>query len=82
MKEDKSMTLNKVPVGEACIVESLDLSGIMRRRLQDLGMVPGTKIVPTKKSSSGGPTAYRIRGSVYALREDDASHIQCTSLMN
>ncbi len=73
--KDKSTTLDKVAVGETCIVENLDLSGVMRRRLQDLGMIPGTRVTPTKKSPSGGPTAYSIRDSIYALRQEDASHI-------
>ncbi len=76
--KDKSTTLDKVPVGVTCTVESLEMSGIMRRRLQDLGMIYGTKVVPTKKSPSNGPTAYRMRESVYALRQEDACHIRVT----
>ncbi len=76
--KDKSTTLDKVAVGETCVVESLDLSGVMRRRLQDLGMISGTTVVPTKKRPSNGPTAYRMRDSVYALRQEDACHINVT----
>ncbi len=72
---DKYITLNKVPAGQTCVVENLNLNGIMRRRVQDLGMIPGTKVVPTKKSVGKGPTAYRIRESVYALRESDSCNI-------
>ncbi len=77
---EKKTTLDQVPVGETCIVDEIDLSGIMRRRLQDLGMIPGTRVVPTKKSAGKGPTAYRVRDSVYALRLDDAKHINVTTL--
>ncbi len=76
--EDKSITLDKVPVGETCLVESLDLDGVMRRRLQDLGMICGTTVVPTKKSPRNGPTAYKMRESVYALRKEDACHVRVT----
>ncbi len=76
--EDKSITLDKVPVGEMCTVEDLDMGGVMRRRLQDLGMICGTKVVPTKKSPRNGPTAYKMRESVYALRQEDACHINVT----
>ncbi len=76
--EDKSITLDRVPVGETCTVESLDLDGVMRRRLQDLGMIYGTQVVPTKKSPRNGPTAYKMRESVYALRQEDACHINVT----
>ncbi len=70
-----TITLDRLPVGQTGTVQSMDLSGTMRRRLQDLGMILGTQVQPTKKSSGKGPTAYRIRESVYALRQDDASHI-------
>ncbi len=76
--EDKSMTLDQVPVGETCTVQDLDMSGVMRRRLQDLGMIGGTQVVPTKKSPRNGPTAYKMRESVYALRQEDASHVNVT----
>ncbi len=76
--EDKSTTLDKVPVGETCIVHDLEMDGVMRRRLQDLGMIDGTSVVPTKKSPRNGPTAYRMRESVYALRQEDACHINVT----
>ncbi len=76
--KDKSTTLDKIAVGETCTVENLEMNGTMRRRLQDLGMIPGTRVVPTKKSPSNGPTAYRIRESVYALRQEDANHITVT----
>ncbi|MCD8209195.1 MAG: ferrous iron transport protein A [Bacteroidales bacterium] len=76
--EGEKMTLDQVPTGQVCVVESLNLTGIMRRRVQDLGMIPGTKVVPIKKSASKGPTAFRIRESVYALREGDARNINVT----
>ncbi len=74
----QEMTLDMLPVGETGCVESMELGGTMRRRLQDLGMIPGTKVRPTKKSPKGGPTAYMIRDTVYALRKEDASRIHVT----
>ena len=43
--------------------------GIQRRRLLDLGVVPGTRITAELAAASGDPTAYRIRGALVALRE-------------
>jgi DtxR family Mn-dependent transcriptional regulator len=49
-----------------------------RRRLLDLGIVPGTVIAPEMVSPSGDPTAYRVRGAVIALRREQADlvHIE------
>ena len=55
---------------------ALHLSGGMRRRLQDLGLVAGTRVTCLQRASSGDPTAYRIRGAVIALRADDTAHIE------
>ncbi len=51
------------------------LQGVQRRRLLDLGVVPGTEITPELVSSSGDPVAYRIRGALIALRRSQASSI-------
>jgi len=41
----------------------------------DLGLVNGTNIEALHKSPSGDPVAYYIRGSVIALRSEDAQKI-------
>jgi DtxR family Mn-dependent transcriptional regulator len=44
--------------------------GIQRRRLLDLGVVPGTRITAELSSAARDPVAYRIRGALIALRRD------------
>ncbi len=45
----------------------------MRRRLQDIGLIEGTKVEMYTKSPSGDPIAFLIRGAVIALRTEDSS---------
>jgi len=52
--------------------------GPERRRLMDLGVLPGTVIEAEMRSPSGDPTAYRIRGAIIALRREQASLINIT----
>jgi DtxR family Mn-dependent transcriptional regulator len=52
--------------------------GTERRRLLDLGILPGTLVEAEMTSPSGDPTAYRIRGAVIALRREQAKHIYIT----
>jgi len=47
-----------------------------RRRLLDLGVVPGTIVTSEMSSPGGDPIAYRIRGALIALRRDQAEMIQ------
>jgi DtxR family Mn-dependent transcriptional regulator len=50
--------------------------GPQRRRLLDLGVGPGTEIVAELESAGGDPMAYRIRGALIALREEQASWVE------
>lgn len=47
----------------------------IRRRLLDMGLIPGTLVTCAFKSPWGDPTAYLIRGALVALRHDDADRI-------
>ena len=54
------------------MVLSLRDRGDIRRRLQDLGLIPGTPVSCLARSPLGDPCAYQIRGAVVALRREDA----------
>lgn len=56
------------------------LRGAERRRLMDLGILPGTIIAAEMNAPGGDPTAYRIRGALIALRKEQANLIQITQL--
>jgi len=49
--------------------------GPERRRLMDLGIIPGTIITAELHSPMGDPTAYRVRGALIALRLEQADLI-------
>lgn len=70
-----TMTMNRLSPGEKAVVKELHNSGLMRRRLLDLGLTPGTVIEAVRKSPSGDPVAYCIRGAIIALRAEDSSKI-------
>lgn len=53
--------------------------GAARRRLLDLGFVPGTRVSVDLVSPTGDPTAYRVRGSVVALRRNQAELIRISA---
>ena len=50
--------------------------GPERRRLMDLGILPGTVIQAELVSPSGDPTAYRIRDALIALRKEQADWVR------
>lgn len=56
-----------------------ECTGVERRRLLDLGFVPGTLVEVEMVSPSGDPTAYRLRGTQIALRREQSRLIFVTS---
>jgi DtxR family Mn-dependent transcriptional regulator len=41
----------------------------------DLGFTPGARLQPALQTFAGDPRAYRVRGTLVALRQDQASHV-------
>lgn len=68
-------TMAQLNQGECGIVKELAINSGIRRRLQDIGLIPGTSVECVNKSPLGDPVAYLIRGSVIALRFEDSSTI-------
>ncbi len=75
-------TLYQIPIGEkAKVIEiSPRLRGAERRRFFDLGILPGTIIETEMISPSGETKAYKIRGSLIALRKEQAEAIKVIPL--
>lgn len=70
--------LDELNEKEWALVVRLDASGSIRRRLQDIGLVPGSRVRCIARSPLGDPTAYDICGAVIALRGEEASKIYVT----
>ncbi len=71
----KICRLDELKEGEGAPVIRLDNNGSIRRRLQDIGLVPGSVIKCLQKSPLGDPVAYDVCGAIIALRYEDASEI-------
>jgi Fe2+ transport system protein FeoA len=65
-------TLADLSAGQAGLVTGLHSQGPERRRMMDLGIVPGTRITVEMNSPLGDPVAYRVRGALVALRREQA----------
>lgn len=75
-------TLADVDTGSAAVVRGISpaCTGVQRRRLLDLGVVPGTRIVAEMPSPLGDPTAYRIRGALIALRREQQEWVRVSNV--
>lgn len=70
-------TLAGLPIGGEAEVTGLKkgCSGLMRRRLLDLGFTPGTRIVAVLSNAGDEAHAYRIRDTLIALRQEQAEQV-------
>jgi len=75
--EGKFKSLSSLNIGEKGTVLGISkaLRGQQRRRLMDLGVVPGTEITVEMKGAFGDPIAYRIKNASIALRKNLADRI-------
>ena len=75
------VALSSLQPGDSAVVSSISrmCRGQQRRRLMDLGIVPGTQIAPELDSLTGDPRAYLVRGTLVALRREQADQIFVTS---
>lgn len=75
-------TLASLSPGQTAIVTSISPAcrGAQRRRLMDLGIVPGTRVEAELGSLTGDPVAYTVRGTLVALRKQQADQILIRSL--
>ena len=65
MSSSATLPLSKLREGQKGQVSDLLLSGEMRRRLQDLGLIPGTCVSCLYQSAFGDPCAYSSPRSRY-----------------
>lgn len=70
-----AIPLSRLRDGQEAEVLSIAEScqGFTRRRFLDLGLTPGTLVRPELSNAFGDPRAYRIRGTLIALRKDQAA---------
>ncbi len=73
----RSQPLSRVPDGVPVRVIAIHprVQGFTRRRLLDMGLTPGARVVPELTNFFGDPRAYRVRGTLIALRRDQADFV-------
>lgn len=72
MQED----LSGLGSGQRGVITQLHFSGGKRRRLMELGFIPGATVTALQAAPFGGAVSYEIMGTVIALRPADAQRIE------
>lgn len=72
----KVENLSQLPLNKNGRIDKIECGERIKRRLLDMGLVKGTNIVPILVSPSGDPRAFLVRGTIIAIRKEDAKHIK------
>ncbi len=70
------MTLKMVKPGTRVIVQKLMGHGKVKRRLMDMGIVPGTEMEVQKIAPLGDPVEVKFKGYNLSLRREEADMVQ------
>ena len=70
------MNLNKIDFNKRAVIKSINLHGIKKRRLFDLGFIPGEMVIKEFESIFKNPICYKIKNTLIALRNEDACNIE------
>jgi Fe2+ transport system protein FeoA len=70
-------SLSGLSTGDTATIETIDTActGLIRRRLLDLGFVPGTQVTKLGEGFFSGPSRFQIRNNIIALRPEQASFV-------
>jgi DtxR family Mn-dependent transcriptional regulator len=82
LAQSETMQIGLIPLwqleqAKQAEIISLDegVQGFTRRRFLDLGLTPGTLVSPELQNFFGDPRGYRVRGTLIALRKEQAAQI-------
>ena len=68
--------LSELPPGQKAVIDEVDASTTIGRRLQDLGFVARTPVTVVRYAPLGDPVLYELRGTRLCLRRSEAKLIQ------
>ncbi|HEX3766397.1 MAG TPA: FeoA family protein [Kofleriaceae bacterium] len=69
-------SLAETPLGRAVAVQVVDGSRAFRRRLLEMGLVPGTTVRVVTVAPLGDPLRIEVRGGQWSIRRAEAAQIQ------
>lgn len=69
-------SLAETPLGRAVAVHAVDGPRAFRRRLLEMGLVPGTTVRVVTVAPLGDPLRIEVRGGQWSIRRAEAAQIQ------
>lgn len=69
------MTLDELAIGKTGKILEVNGQGMLRRRLLDMGLTPGTRVMVRKIAPMGDPIEIHVRSYELTIRIEEAKNI-------
>ena len=70
------MTLDQLQGGQCATIRRITGTGLVRRRLMDMGLVRGINVEMVRAAPMGDPVEYLVRGYHLSLRKSEAALVE------
>lgn len=74
--QPEALTLDQIPQGGRARIRRVRGQGMLRRRLMDMGVLPGAEVELLRAAPLGDPLEYKLRGYHLSLRKSEAQSIE------
>ncbi len=71
----EAVSLPEVPLKKTVVVQSVEGDRAFRRRIMEMGLVPGTAVRVVATAPLGDPHTIELRASRMSLRRAEAAHV-------
>ncbi len=72
--------LAELSVGSRAVVRDVRCARVLRRRLLEMGLLPGTRVEVVRRAPLGDPLELRLRGYALSIRREEAAAIEVEPL--
>lgn len=72
----RETTLDQLGTGHSGLIRTVGGQGSLRRRLLDMGLTPGTRVMVRKVAPMGDPIELHLRSYELTIRQEDAGRIE------
>ena len=69
------LSLAEIPLGDTATIERVDGPRAFRRRLLEMGLVPGVEVRVVTIAPLGDPMQIEVRGGQWSIRRNEAAQI-------
>jgi ferrous iron transport protein A len=70
------VTLAELEPGSSSVIEEIGGPRAFRRRLLELGLIPGTRVELLRRAPFGDPIELEARGSLLSIRRREAEYVR------